>query len=228
VVGAWPLVDRLDTVRQFEDAGCAAIVMHADGLVLFKQRRASERWHQGHPTRALSSWSAFDLQTLRQKLPADDDGLEASMGIFERVMHERQPMSESITLTPREAFAAIVVGAFSADGRVAPEEAARVNEIFSSTKLFRQPSAEPAKAVLDRVVELLGVHGADAIVALGAKALPTDLRAPAFAVAVDLVLADGEASVEERKFIDGLQDLLQIPDEDAMRIVDVIIVKNSV
>ena len=109
-----------------------------------------------------------------------------------------------------------------------PEEAVRVNEIVNSTKLFRQPSAEPAKAVLDRVVELFGVYGTEAIVALGAKALPPDLRAPAFAIAVDLVLADGEASIEERKFIDGLQDLLQVPDEDAVKIADVIIIKNSV
>jgi uncharacterized tellurite resistance protein B-like protein len=150
------------------------------------------------------------------------------MGIFEKVMQERHPISENVALTPREAFAAIVVGAFNADGRVAPEEAVRVNEIFNSTKLFRQPSAEPAKAVLDRVVELFGVHGTEAIVALGAKAPPPDLRAPTFAIAVDLVLADGEASIEERKFIDGLQDLLQIPDEDAVKIVDVIIIKNSV
>lgn len=122
----------------------------------------------------------------------------------------------------------IVVGVFNADGRVATEEAVRVNEIFSSTKLFRQPFAESAKTVLDRVVELFGAHGTEAVVALGATALPPDLRAPAFAIVVDLVLADGEASVEARKFIDGLQDLLPIPDEDAMKIVDVIIVKNSV
>ena len=78
------------------------------------------------------------------------------------------------------------------------------------------------------LVELFGVHGTEAVVALGAKALPPDLRTPAFAIAVDLVLADGEASIEERKFIDGLQELLQIPDEDAVKIVDVIIIKNSV
>ena len=150
------------------------------------------------------------------------------MGIFEKVMQERRPISENVTLTPREAFAAIVVAAFNADGRVAPEEAARVNEIFNSTKLFRQPSAEPTKPVLDRVMELFGAHSAEAIVAIAAKALPPALRAPAFAIAVDLVLADGEASIEERKFIDGLQDLLQLPDEDAVKIVDVIIIKNSV
>lgn len=49
-----------------------------------------------------------------------------------------------------------------------------------------------------------------------------------FTIAVDLVMADGQASTEERKFIDGLQGLLQVPDETAMKIVEVIIMKNSV
>ena len=149
------------------------------------------------------------------------------MGIFEKVMQERHPAPESVTLTARQAFAAIVVGAFNADKRVASEEAVRVNEIFNSTKLFRQPSAEPVHAVVDRVVELFRLHGNEVVLALAANALPQELRPPAFAIAVDLVLADGEASVEERKFIDGLQELLQMSDEAAMKIVDVIIVKNS-
>jgi uncharacterized tellurite resistance protein B-like protein len=150
------------------------------------------------------------------------------MGIFEKAIQERHPASESIKLTPREAFAAIVVGAFKADGRVAEEEAVRVNEIFNSTRLFRQPTAEPVHGVLERVVELFRVYGTEAIVGLAAEALPPELRPPAFAVAVDLVLADGNATAEERTFIDGLQELFKISDEDAIKIVDVIIVKNSI
>ena len=150
------------------------------------------------------------------------------MGIFEKVMQERQPAAESIALTPREAFAAVVVGAFKTDGRVAPEEAVRVNEIFNSSKLFREPPAEPVHAVLNRVLELFRVHGPEVVLARAAHVLPLALRPPVFAIAVDLVLVDGEAGVEERRFIDGLQALLNISDEDAMKIVDVIIVKNSV
>ena len=121
-----------------------------------------------------------------------------------------------------------MIGAFSVNGRGAPEDTLRVNEIFNSTRLFREPSAESVQAVVDRVIQLFGTHGAEPIVTLAAKALPAELRAPAFAMAVELVLADGQASLDERKFIDGLQGLLQIPDDDAMKIVDVIIVKNSV
>jgi uncharacterized tellurite resistance protein B-like protein len=150
------------------------------------------------------------------------------MGIFEKTIQEQHPPPSAITLTPREAFAAIVVAAFQADGRVAAEEAVRVNEIFNSTRMFRQPSAEQLHAVLERVIELFRVYGTEVIVPLAAEALPPELRPPAFAVAVDLVLADGVATHEERKFIDGLQELFEISDEDAVKIVDVIIVKNSI
>ena len=44
-----------------------------------------------------------------------------AMGIFEKVMQEQHPTPESVTLNPQQAFAVIVVGAFNADGHVAPE-----------------------------------------------------------------------------------------------------------
>jgi uncharacterized tellurite resistance protein B-like protein len=150
------------------------------------------------------------------------------MGIFERVMQEHDPSVHSLALTPRQAFAALVLGALNADGRDTPEETLRINELFNSTRLFRQPSTEPAQAVLEHVLELFEMHGFGPVVTAAAKALPPELRAPVFTIAVDLVMADGQASAEERKFIDGLQALLQVPDEAAMKIVEVIIIKNSV
>jgi hypothetical protein len=150
------------------------------------------------------------------------------MGIFERVMQEHDPSLHSLALTTRQAFAALVLGALNSDGRGTPEEMLRINGLFNSTRLFRQPSAEPAQAVLERVVDLFNVHGFGVVLGAAAKALPEELRAPVFAIAVDLVLADGQASGEERKFIDGLQALLQVPDEAALKIVEVILIKNSV
>ena len=44
------------------------------------------------------------------------------MGIFEKVMQERHPASDSVTLTPRQAFAAIVVGAFNAQEQCVTDE----------------------------------------------------------------------------------------------------------
>jgi hypothetical protein len=140
------------------------------------------------------------------------------MGIFESVMQERYPLSESVTLTPHLHRQR----AWRTGRNVARERD------FQLDLLFRQPSPEPVQAVVDHVTDLISRHGAFPIVALASKALTAELRAPAFAIAVDLVLANGQASLDERKFIDGLQGLLQIPDEEAMKIVDVIIVKNIV
>jgi hypothetical protein len=150
------------------------------------------------------------------------------MGIFERVMQEHDPSAHSLTLTTRQAFAALVLGALNSDGRSAPEETLRINDLFNSTRLFRQQSTEPAQVVLEHVLELFAIHGLGPVVTTAAKVLPPELRAPVFTIAVDLVMADGQASGEERKFIDGLQELLQVPDETAMKIVEVIIIKNSV
>lgn len=149
------------------------------------------------------------------------------MGVFERVIQERQPAAETVALTPRYAFAAIVVSALNADGRGAPEEVRRANEIFASTKLFKDPHGEPIDTVVEQVLHLLATQGLDAVATLATRSLPEDLRLPAFTIAVDLVLADGEAAPDERKFIDELQARLRISDEDATKIVDVIIIKNS-
>ena len=40
------------------------------------------------------------------------------MRIFEKVMQERHPISDSVTLTPRDAFAAIVVGVCMANSKL--------------------------------------------------------------------------------------------------------------
>jgi hypothetical protein len=150
------------------------------------------------------------------------------MGIFERVLQEQPATPTDVAMTPRQAFAAVVLAAFHSDGQVASEKALRIKEVFSSTRLFREPSAEPTQAVLAHVLQMFEEHGLGPVVTAAAGALPGELRAPAFAIAVDLVMADGQATAAERKFIDGLQALLRIPDETALKIVEVMVMKNSI
>jgi hypothetical protein len=147
------------------------------------------------------------------------------MGIFEKVLQEQQP--EAIALTPHQAFVAIIVGSVSIDLNISSEKAARVNQVFGATRLFRPPLGEALQPVPADVMGLIQRQGAGAVVELAAKALPPPLHAAAFALAVDLVLADGQAGPEERKFIDTLQGLLQIDDQDATKIVEVMLMKNS-
>lgn len=147
------------------------------------------------------------------------------MGIFEKVLQEQQP--ETLTLTREQAFAAIIVAAATADGNVGATEAARLEQLFASTRLFRPPAA-PLQTLIGDVMRLVQQYGTDTVMQLAATALPAPLRAPAFATAVDVVLADGQAGAEERKCIDALQALLRIDDALAMKIVEVMLIRNSV
>jgi hypothetical protein len=52
------------------------------------------------------------------------------------------------------------------------------------------------------------------------------LRATTFALATDLALADGRIGDKEKAFIDELQTVLQIDEATAVKIVEVLLIKN--
>ena len=54
-----------------------------------------------------------------------------------------------------------------------------------------------------------------------------DLTETAFAIATDIVLADGEVTEEEQKLLNDLFQLLEIPEETAIKIIDVMLIKNQ-
>ncbi len=58
------------------------------------------------------------------------------------------------------------------------------------------------------------------------ESLPHDLREIAFAVATDLVLADGTVTEEEQNFLNDLYQALGISSEIALQIVQVMSIKN--
>ncbi|HEY7386775.1 MAG TPA: hypothetical protein VH743_24195, partial [Beijerinckiaceae bacterium] len=59
-----------------------------------------------------------------------------------------------------------------------------------------------------------------------AKAIPSDLRTTTFALATDLALAAGRIGDKEKAFIDELQTVLQIDEATAVKIVEVLLIKN--
>lgn len=75
--------------------------------------------------------------------------------------------------------------------------------------------------------ELVERHGPAAVLEAGARSIPPRLRPAAFAVAADLVLADGRIDPPERRFLDRLASELRLDLQAARRIRDVMLVKNS-
>jgi hypothetical protein len=69
-------------------------------------------------------------------------------------------------------------------------------------------------------------RGLPAVLDACAQAIPAELRATAFALAIDLMLADGRLGSRESTLIDQLQRALQIEGALARKIVDVLLIKN--
>jgi hypothetical protein len=70
------------------------------------------------------------------------------------------------------------------------------------------------------------MRSSDSVLREACRALPEDMRAPVFAHALDLVLADGELNEDEADFLNGLILNLGLDREDVERIATVIELKN--
>jgi len=100
-----------------------------------------------------------------------------------------------------EALIALFIGAMNANNHVAPDEAARAHHLIWSTRRFRRKSGETVGKLIEDMRELVGQSDARVVVERAAKAIPARLRSPAFAVLVDLLLADGKLEGGERRFL---------------------------
>jgi uncharacterized tellurite resistance protein B-like protein len=130
-------------------------------------------------------------------------------------------------LTLDEAVIALLVGAMEANAHTARDEAARAHHLIWSTKRYRRKSGEAVGRLLETARRLVGEHGALAVVAAASREIPARLRRPVFALAADLVLADGKIEPAERRFLDRLAADLLIEPAPGAAILDAMLVKNS-
>ena len=130
------------------------------------------------------------------------------------------------TLTMREAVTAILVAAVAADGTLAEQEAERLNALLPSMRLFRQTSAAHLQRLTETALDIIGSTGPDALLPACAEVIPESLRAPLFALAVELVIVDGDVSATETRFVDSLKSALAIDDEIAANIIEVLLIKS--
>jgi tellurite resistance protein len=135
-------------------------------------------------------------------------------------------MRQEESWTPAEAFLFIAVSAASSDGNISPEESEQILITMHRSRLFREASADELRRIHSVVGDRLAKRGERALVDACA-ALPPHLALPAFAVAVDIVLADGVFVRAEAEFLDQLMELLAISHDDAGKIAEVMNIKNG-
>ncbi len=147
------------------------------------------------------------------------------MGLFDRIAGIRR--EKEITLGPAEAFAAIALIAVAADGYITDNEAQAISTVLSRMQMFRSYPADVVRKMLDRLLSILQRDGVGELFNAAIAVIPHDLKETAFAVATDIVLADGEVTKEEEKLLNDLCRALEISEDMAVKIIEVMLIKNK-
>ncbi|MGD1896172.1 MAG: tellurite resistance TerB family protein [Phormidesmis sp.] len=147
------------------------------------------------------------------------------MGIFNKVF--KAEAENKMAMNSAEAFAAICLVAIASDGYLSDSEEAEMNMRLSRMRLFKDATEDSLARMKAYLIEGLKKHGPNELVKSAKASLPPNLAPTAFTLAVDLVFADGTVSREEQAFIDDLRQLLQISDSLALKVVEVITIKNQ-
>ncbi len=146
------------------------------------------------------------------------------MGLFDKMFGIQSQFQDLVS--PAEAFAAITLAATASDGYLSEEEARAISSTLSRMKLFRSYSNDVMNRMFDKLLGILRREGINALFNAAKESLPQDLREAAFAVAADLVLADGIVTQEEQDFLNDLYQSLDIASDIATQIVQVMLIKN--
>jgi hypothetical protein len=145
------------------------------------------------------------------------------MAVIDRAVEEPGSQAQGLPAMPvPDALAAILVASVFMDGALSVDESAVIESLLSTSRLFREATV----GSIDRVITLLNDRGAEAVLAASARSLPPKLHATAFAMAVDLVLCDGRVEPREQAYIDSLQAALGVDEATALKIIEVLVIKN--
>ena len=146
------------------------------------------------------------------------------MGLFDKVF---KSVPEEDKLTKQEAFAGIAIAMAGADGSIAQSEWDGIVNYICRLRLYDNFSDTAFNKMFDKLFRILKNQGASALVAKSVEGLPEDLKLTAFACAVDIALADGVVEDEEKEIINQLAEALQVPEQTAISIIEVLIIKNK-
>jgi tellurite resistance protein len=145
------------------------------------------------------------------------------MGLFDKFSSK----DEKVKLSKEEAFAAVSLVAIAADGVITEEEARGMFVQFYRMRTFAGFNDNQMSSMLNKLVNIIKKQGLDALVGLAKESLPENMRATAFAVATDLALADGDIAEEEKKLLTKIQQSLGLPEDEAVKIIEVMMIKNK-
>lgn len=147
------------------------------------------------------------------------------MGLFDKILG-KEKTEGPLTLTKDEAFAAVAVAAIAADGTISEDEVNRTAMNLAAIPMFRSYDLRDMGGVLNKVAGLIKRRGAAGVLSAAKTALSKEQAEAAFFLATDLVLADGMVEREERQFLEDLTSVIGVDEPTALKIVEVVVIKN--
>ncbi|MEC4891877.1 MAG: tellurite resistance TerB family protein [Oscillatoria sp. PMC 1051.18] len=149
------------------------------------------------------------------------------MGLFDNFRQSGKMAQSQVTLGPAEAFVAIVLIVVAADGYLAQDEIILLNTVLRRMQMFRSYSGDVMQRMFDKLSGILRREGSEVLFNAAIASLPHDLYDTTFAIATDLVLADGNVSKEEEALLGSLSRALSIPQATVDKILEVMLIKNK-
>ena len=143
------------------------------------------------------------------------------MGLFDKVLG-----STTDKLTEAEGMAGIALAAIASDGMITEEEAAGLGTSLSRMKLYQGMGNRDVNKIFEKLIKVARNDGVDKLIEMSSTTIRPELKQTAFALAADLLMADGNVAPEEKKFLEKIQKNLDVHDDVAVKIVEVIAIKN--
>jgi len=148
------------------------------------------------------------------------------MGLFDKVFGGKDKTAPPQQFTKEESFLAIALATSAADGHISQSEVDGIINYLARMRMFETFNGQQMNRMFERLIGIIRREGPSALVQSAKSTLPNDLRETAFACAVDIALTDGILEESEKALLTELQEALEVPENIAVTIIQVMMIKN--
>lgn len=128
---------------------------------------------------------------------------------------------EEERLTEAEAFVAIALSAIYADGVLAMEEDVEVQERLHAFPLFARLDDAAMRSMFQRIDRLARKEGDLQLARRAAGFVSPHLRATAFLMAAEVIMADHDLTDEEMAYLEALANILGLDDATKAKVLEI-------
>lgn len=146
------------------------------------------------------------------------------MGIFDTHIQSNNSMITYAPQSEQEAWIAIIYACMAVDGEISDTEIDKMCELLIVKTLFNN------KEIADYYEPVMKVHniaGSRSLIDNSVSMIEESNKPTLFALTMEILLADGILGDNEKKIAEYLSTALQLSDEIAIKIVDVMLLKNK-